>query len=368
MKTKAKKFTSYLVAPRARKWILIALGIFLITSGLMLWMDARDGCSVLAGCVSGSNFCASGCCLGTTVVDQVSGCSERSWGCAENWTRSNFSCGYGCDGSYSQGSCTENWGTVVVYKWVDCEVCEERTYWEWERVCSWETECHWERYCFFGNYCEWYRVCESTKVCTWERNQVTETVCWIEQCYRYWGTQRVLAGCSQGSDSATTNCCGSGAPPPTPRPTDRPTDIPTAEPTAQPTTIPPTSTPLPTATPTVLIPIRVSLNARYSALLLYAPDVGEPTQILTGDVSGGNGGPYSLTLSVRNPLGETEEFDFSVGSNFTFDAGEAGDSYFGTDEQGTWTAWLEASDGSGGNATSPSVTWDVSWYPVHGVP
>jgi len=111
-----------------------------------------------------------------------------------------------------------------------------------------------------------------------------------------------------------------------------------------------------------------SLTADYSALILYARNLGQPVQGLDGTVTGGDGGAYTVTLYVRDPDGSEIPYNLSTPGAFAFDADDASDDDFGTTEQGSWTAWIEASDTSGNTATSSSVVWDVSWYPVHESP
>lgn len=149
------------------------------------------------------------------------------------------------------------------------------------------------------------------------------------------------------------------SPPPTaPSPTSPP-------PTA--TSVPPTATPVP-PTPTPIPALNADLDADYSSLVLYASRVGEPPQGLDGDISGGDGGAYTVILHVRNPEGSESAYNLTTDDTFDFDSGDAGDPDFGTTVEGTWTAWIEASDSVGTTATSASVTWEVGWYPSHETP
>jgi len=157
----------------------------------------------------------------------------------------------------------------------------------------------------------------------------------------------------------------------------------TAEPTAQPTSEPdnddddqggnnapqPTSPP-PTATsePPTVPALNADLDTDYSSLVLYASRVGEPPQGLDGDISGGDGGAYTVILHVRNPEGSESTYNLTTNGTFDFDSGDAGDPDFGTTDEGTWSAWIEASDSVGTTATSASVTWEVGWYPSHETP
>ena len=168
---------------------------------------------------------------------------------------------------------------------------------------------------------------------------------------------------------------------------------PTAEPTAQPTTdnndddddsggssappptspppaatsVPPTATPVP-PTPSPVPALNTDLDADYSSLVFYASRVGEPPQGLDGDISGGDGGAYTVILHVRNPEGSESTYNLTTNGTFDFDSGDAGDPDFGTTDEGTWTAWIEASDSVGTTAASASVTWEVGWYPSHETP
>ena len=169
------------------------------------------------------------------------------------------------------------------------------------------------------------------------------------------------------SNGATTNCCGSGSwPGAGPNPTVAATPVSGVAGVLAPTNtpVPPTNTPEPpTSTPTT--PMAAALDADYSALVLYATKVGQPPQGLDGTVSGGDGGAYTVMLYVRNPDGSETSYNLLTPGTFAFDAMDAGDDDFGTTVQGSWTAWIEASDTSGNSATSPAAVWDVSWYPVN---
>ena len=124
--------------------------------------------------------------------------------------------------------------------------------------------------------------------------------------------------------------------------------------------MPPTPTPVPA--------LDADLDADYSSLVLYASRVGEPPQGLDGDISGGDGGTYTVILHVRNPEGSESTYNLTTNDTFDFDSTDAGDPDFGTTQEGTWTAWIEASDSVGTTATSASVTWEVGWYPLHETP
>jgi hypothetical protein len=47
-------------------------------------------------------------------------------------------------------------------------------------------------------------------------------------------------------------------------------------------------------------PLMVALQADYSALLFMAPELGQPTQILRGSVSGGTP-PYAVSMRGQSP-------------------------------------------------------------------
>ena len=170
-----------------------------------------------------------------------------------------------------------------------------------------------------------------------------------------------------------------GGPDPTAEPTAQPTSEsdnddqggnnapqPTSPPPAA-TSVPPTATPVP-PTPSPVPALNAELDSDYSSLVFYASRVGEPPQGLDGDISGGDGGTYTVILHVRNPEGSENAYNLTTNGTFDFDYGDAGDPDFGTTVEGTWTAWIEASDSVGTTATSASVTWDVGWYPSHETP
>ncbi|MBU0510185.1 MAG: hypothetical protein KJ638_00590 [Chloroflexi bacterium] len=155
----------------------------------------------------------------------------------------------------------------------------------------------------------------------------------------------------------------------TPTPSRTPTRTPTQTPSRTPTKTP-TQTPsrTPTRTPTrTPLPLLVDLQQDYSALLFLAPELGQPTQVLRGTVTGGVP-PYSVDVRVRRPSNTTTSYVLSTNDTFVITAANTGDSYFGVDEIGTWSAQAIAIDSTGQSAISISVTWEVSWYPVHGRP
>jgi hypothetical protein len=134
-----------------------------------------------------------------------------------------------------------------------------------------------------------------------------------------------------------------------------------------PTDEPPTSTPTPTPTPTPLPPPNISLVTGYSALVYYAPVVGQPAQTIMGVITGGVA-PFTVSVQVKKPSGAIVVYSFNPGSTFTLDATQAGNPSFGTDEEGIWQAWALLVDAAGQTTVSPVISWQVNWYPVHGGP
>jgi len=347
-------------ANRKKRLVIFAgifIAAFLVVVGFVLFWPSQQGC-VGAGCGAGSQYCASGCCLGTTVVDKVVGCSVRSWGCAASWNQSTFSCGSGCDGTYDQGACNANWAQRAVYKLVTCSRQDCSTVCEWEDYES----CQWVRHCN-SYYCWWEYKCSTSRrrVC----HQECHTVYY--ECWRFWGYESYVDSCSLVSNPAWTNCCGSGPPPTnTPQPPPPPTNTPVPPPPTI-TPVPPTATPIPpTATPTVA-PLVVSLTPQYGSLVLYGPKLGLPAQTLNGTISGGTQ-PYAVTLYVQAPDSTMASYNLSPSGNFSFGPAQAGDIYFGTTQEGTWRAWFTVTDSGGRSATSNTGSWVVVFYPVHGEP
>jgi hypothetical protein len=119
-------------------------------------------------------------------------------------------------------------------------------------------------------------------------------------------------------------------------------------------------------TATVVAPLSGTISAAYSKLLLYAPKLGQAAQTLAGSVSGGVG-PYSVTVHVFSPGGAESTYSLS-GSSWTLTPAGTGNLNFGTTQEGVWRAWAAARDSAGRNYQTSSVTWEVSWFPVHGRP
>ena len=121
-----------------------------------------------------------------------------------------------------------------------------------------------------------------------------------------------------------------------------------------------------TVSANVVAPLSGTISSTYSKLLLYAPNLGQPAQTLSGSVSGGEG-PYGVIVHVFSPIG-VETTYLPSGSNWILSPSDAGNPSFGTTEEGVWRAWAEIHDSAGRFFRTTSVTWAVSWYPVHGRP
>ena len=116
----------------------------------------------------------------------------------------------------------------------------------------------------------------------------------------------------------------------------------------------------------VLTPLSGTISIAYSKLLLFASNLSQPAQTLTGSVSGGTPA-YTTNVHVRAPSG-LETLYPQIGSAWTLTPQIAANPDFGTTEEGTWTAWGVITDAAGTVFRTASVSWDVSWYPVHGRP
>ena len=125
-----------------------------------------------------------------------------------------------------------------------------------------------------------------------------------------------------------------------------------------------------TATDSILVivtdPLSGQISAKYSTLIYFASLVGQPSQLLTGIVSGGKA-PYLITVRLRSPSSVETTYPAS-GNSWTLSASETGDPDFGTIEEGVWTAWAVITDNEGRIFTTGSATWVVKWFPVHGLP
>lgn len=116
----------------------------------------------------------------------------------------------------------------------------------------------------------------------------------------------------------------------------------------------------------VIEPLSGIITIDYARLLLFAPELEQPAQTITGMVTSGIA-PYLSTVYIRPPSGTTVTFTRS-GDEWTTSPENTGDINFGTTEEGTWTAWADLRDGFSQTFQTPSVTWEVAWHPVHGLP
>jgi hypothetical protein len=116
----------------------------------------------------------------------------------------------------------------------------------------------------------------------------------------------------------------------------------------------------------IVAPLSGTISASYAKLLLFAPQLGLPVQSLSGTSSGGEP-PYLVAIHIRTPLGMESTYSIS-GSAWIFTSTDANDPNFGTTEEGTWSAWAVITDSAGRTFRTSSITWDVSWHPVHGRP
>ncbi|MBA4383286.1 MAG: hypothetical protein C0410_00980 [Anaerolinea sp.] len=116
----------------------------------------------------------------------------------------------------------------------------------------------------------------------------------------------------------------------------------------------------------VVAPLSGTITVTYARLLLFAPNLGQPAQTLSGTVTGGEP-PYSITVHVRTPSGVEISLSRS-GPTWSATPQNSGDINFGTTEQGIWTAWSDLTDSAGRTYRTSSVTWEVAWHPVHGRP
>lgn len=119
-------------------------------------------------------------------------------------------------------------------------------------------------------------------------------------------------------------------------------------------------------TANVIAPLTGTISILYSKLLLFGPAMGTPAQVVNGTVSGGEA-PYQTTVVVRSPYGVQTTFRLS-GASWSLDSVVSGDPNLGVSEKGTWSARAEIRDAGGRLFQTNSVTWEVSWYPVHGRP
>lgn len=121
-----------------------------------------------------------------------------------------------------------------------------------------------------------------------------------------------------------------------------------------------------TVTVSVIAPLSGTISASFANLLHFASKLGQPAQTLSGTNAGGEP-PYAIIVNVRAPSGNQATFS-RIGSTWTLTPMSASDPDFGTTEEGTWTAWAMITDMAGRSSRTNSITWDVSWHPVHGRP
>ena len=342
------------------KLVVLALSVIL-ASGISLFFEG-SGCDALAA--------PSADCARVRVCERVYNC----------WRETQCQNIYRCENRYS---C---WKEYSCQRWYSCRnerVCGwERNYvcsgWGWWRSCGyeWSYSCSNQRVCGWEEWCGSDYVCGWSRDCGWVRDCAPRTVCaWQESC-------EIYLQCDPDPEiPPTLEVIGytpyPGSPDPTAKPTARPTSEPedddpgdnsAPQPTSPPaTSVPPTATSVP-PTPSPVPALNADLDADYSSLVLYASKIGEPPQGMSGEVSGGDGGTYTVILHVRNPEGSESTYNLTTDGTFDFDSGDAGDPDFGTTEEGIWSAWIEASDSVGTTATSASVTWEVGWYPSHETP
>jgi len=110
--------------------------------------------------------------------------------------------------------------------------------------------------------------------------------------------------------------------------------------------------------------VRATLTPRYGWLVLNGPLLGLSAQTLDGQVVGGRF-PYAVTFYVEDPNGVQRTYSLSIRATFSFGPLQAGDTYFGVSEEGTWQAWFTVTDSLGSTGASNIATWEVTFYPVH---
>ncbi len=156
-------------------------------------------------------------------------------------------------------------------------------------------------------------------------------------------------------------------------PTPTPTPSPTATSTNTPTpTNTPTATPTPTNTPTASptpTPHPGVLTVEHPWLVWYAPDVGQPPQVLRGSAFQAQ---EQVEVRVHAPADDEGEplicaaettyiVQADPAGELVLDAAEAGDPYFGTQCRGAWQA---SATGQTTGLQTNSVSWTVSWFPA----
>ncbi len=147
---------------------------------------------------------------------------------------------------------------------------------------------------------------------------------------------------------------------PTATRTFTPTPTATSTPTSSPT-LTPTSTP--TATPTVQASL--TLNRDHPFLLQCGGNVGEPTQVLRGVLSGSFVSGQTIRIVLTDPTRSSASYYAltDVVGVFQLDSTNAGgDVCFGSSLVGDWSAQAFA-DSQG--LSSNSVQWSVLWFIIH---
>lgn len=121
-----------------------------------------------------------------------------------------------------------------------------------------------------------------------------------------------------------------------------------------------------TVTAYVIAPLTGTIAPTYAKLLLNPSMLGQSAQSLSGTVSGGSPG-YTIVIHVRAPSGVETTYS-RTGNTWSLSPAALGISDFGATEKGTWTAWAILTDSASRTFRTPSATWEVAWYPVHGRP
>ncbi len=121
-----------------------------------------------------------------------------------------------------------------------------------------------------------------------------------------------------------------------------------------------------TVTAYVIAPLTGTIAPAYEKLLLNPSMLGQPAQSLSGTVSGGSPG-YTIVIHVRAPSGVETTYS-RTGNTWSLSPAALNIPDFGATEKGTWTAWAILTDAASRTFRTPSTTWEVAWYPVHGRP
>ena len=121
-----------------------------------------------------------------------------------------------------------------------------------------------------------------------------------------------------------------------------------------------------TVTAYVIAPLSGTISPAYAKLLLNPSNLGQPAQSLSGSATGGTPG-YAIVIHVRAPSGIETTYS-KTGNTWSLSPSAAGIPDFGATEKGVWTAWAIVTDAASRTFRTPSATWEVAWYPVHGRP